>query len=247
MPEIKLFYKNCNCCSGSGSGSASGSGSQAGCDCTFLTNAFDEVNRCDGFDVVTLCKKRFVVNININFSGCLSTPLGSCGSGSGVSGAETGLEVDGSGSASDCLTTCPNCCDLIKSTYQFDLECVGDTLTTENLIDGNCGSNTFFETGSYCLGQRSDKCSYFYITITGSSFEGVFFLPIDNGSFGGYIDFVGIASCNPFLMTGNILFGRAGGVFVFEPCLANCLTVSQDIVLDPACMTGTFTITEALP
>jgi hypothetical protein len=242
MPEIKLFYKNCNCCSGSGSGS----GSQAGCDCTFLTDAFDEVNRCNGFDVVTLCKKRFVVNININFSGCGSTPLSNCGSGSGASGPETGLDGPETGSTPDCLTTCPDCCDLIKSTYQLDLECIGDTLTTENLIDGSCGSNTFFETGSYCLGPRPDKCAYFYITVTGSSFEGVFFLPIDNGSSGGIIDFAGISSCDPFLMTGTLLFGRAGGP-VFEPCLANCLTVPDVGVLDPGCITGTFTITEALP
>jgi len=246
MPEIKLFYKNCNCCSGSGSGSASGSGSQADCDCTFLTNSLTESQRCNGFDVVTLCKKRFVVNISLNFSGCGSTPFANCGSGSGVSGAETGLEVDGSGSASDCLTTCPNCCDLIKPTYQLDLECVGDTLTTKNLIDGNCGSNTFFETGSYCLGPRPDKCAYFYITVTGSTFFGVFFLPIDNGSTGGLTINANVVSCDPFLMSGTLLFGRAGGP-VFEPCLANCLTVPDVGVLDPGCITGTFTITEALP
>ena len=246
MPEIKLFYKNCNCCSGSGSGSASGSGSQADCDCTFLTNSLTESQRCNGFDVVTICKKRFVVNININFSGCGSTPLSSCGSGSGASGAETGLDGPETGSTPDCLTTCPDCCDLIKKSYQFNLECIGDTLTTENLIDGNCGSQTYFETGSYCLGQRSNKCSYFYITVTGSSFEGFFVLPIDNGLLSGYIDFAGIGSCDPFLMTGILLFGRAGGP-VIEPCLANCLTVPDVGVLDPGCITGTFTITEALP
>ena len=135
MPDIKLFYKNCNCCSGSGSGSSSGSGSEASCDCTFLTTSLNEIDRCDGFDVVTLCNKRFVVNININFSGCGSTPIGNCGSGSGASGAETGLDGPETGSTPDCLTTCPDCCELIKSTYQFDLQCIGDTLTTENLID----------------------------------------------------------------------------------------------------------------
>ena len=246
MPEIKLFYKNCNCCSGSGSGSASGSGSQATCDCTFLTASLAEFRRCDGFDVVTLCKKRFVVNISLNFSGCGSTPFANCGSGSGVSGAETGLEVDGSGSASDCLTTCPNCCDLIKSSYQLDLECVGDTLTTENLIDGNCGSNTFFETGSYCLGDRLDKCAYFWITVTGSSFLGAFFLPIDNGYIGGFTIDANVASCDPFLMSGTLNLGQNGRTLV-EPCLANCLTVPDFGVLDPGCITGTFTITEALP
>lgn len=246
MPEIKLFYKNCNCCSGSGSGSASGSGSQADCDCTFLTASLAEFRRCDGFDVVTLCKKRFVVNINLNFSGCGSTPLANCGSGSGASGAETGLIVDGSGSTSDCLTTCPNCCDLIKSGYQLDLECVGDTLTTENLIDGNCGSNTFFETGSYCLGNRLDKCAYFWITVTGSSFLGAFFLPIDNGYIGGFTIDANVASCDPFLMSGTLNLGQNGRTLV-EPCLANCLTVPDVGVLDPGCITGTFTITEALP
>jgi len=211
-----------------------------------LTTSLNEIDRCDGFDVVTLCNKRFVVNININFSGCGSTPIGNCGSGSGASGAETGLDGPETGSTPDCLTTCPDCCELIKSTYQFDLQCIGDTLTTENLIDGSCGSDTFGETGSYCLGQRSDKCTFFYITAIESDFMGVFLLPIDNGASGGLVDFAGISSCDPFLMTGSLLFGRAGAA-TFAPCLSDCLINSELVVLDPSCITATFTITEALP
>jgi hypothetical protein len=243
MPEIKLFYKNCDCCSGSGS-SGSGSGSQLACDCTFLTAGLDDAQHCDGFDVVTLCKKNFVVNIALNFSGCGSTPIGSCGS---VSGMQSGVvDGDSTGSSSDCLTVCPNCCDLVDATYQLNLECVGDTLASTNLIDGNCGSSVDFESGSFCLGKRTNKCTYFYITVTGSTFFGQFFVPIDNQGLQGISYNATIGSCDPFLMFGNLFFGRALGTVV-EPCLANCLTNPVYGVLDPGCISGTFTITEALP
>lgn len=247
MPEIKLFYRNCNCCSGSGS-SGSGSGSAAACDCEFLTAGFDEQLRCDGFPVVTECKKNFVVNIYINFSGCVSTAIGSCGSGSSGLSLESGV-VDGesgSGSTSECLSECPACCDLIPKQFQINLECIGDSLASANLIDGNCGSSLDLATGSTCLGRRSDKCTFFYITITGSSFSGQFFLPIDNGYLGGGVTFANVVSCNPFQLSGSLLFGRAGAP-VTEICLAECLTNNTGTVLDPGCITATFTITEALP
>jgi hypothetical protein len=248
MPEIKLFYKNCNCCSGSGSGSASGSDSQAGCDCRFLTAGFDDNLRCDGFPVVTECKKNFVVNIYINFSGCGSTPIANCSSGSAASGPETGLDIIETGSGSiPCLTTCPNCCDLVPKQLQINLECIDDTLASTNLIDGFCGSSFFDnETGSTCLGRRSDKCTFFIIKISGSSFGGAFAFPIDNGYLAGGIDFANVVSCDPFQLSGSLLFGRAGAP-VTEICLAECLTTNTGTVLDPGCITGTFTITEALP
>jgi len=235
MPEIKLFYKNCNCCSGSGS-----------CGCRFLTAGFDDNLRCDGFPVVTECKKSFVVNIYINFSGCVSTPIANCSNGSAGSGPETGLEVDGSGSGSDCLNECPECCDLVPKQFQINLECIDDTLASTNLIDGLCGSSFFYnETGSTCLGRRTDKCTFFIIKISGSSFEGAFAFPIDNGYLAGGIDFANVVSCDPFQLSGSLLFGRAGAP-VTEICLAECLTTDTGTVLDPGCITGTFTITEAL-
>lgn len=241
MAEIKLFYKSCDCCSGS-----------SGCNCSFLTEGLDDGMLCNGFDVVTKCN--FVVNINLDFSGCGSTPIGSCSSGSSASGAETGLDGPETGSTPDCLTTCPDCCDLINQTYQFNLECVGNTLASENLIDGNCGSSIDFESGSSCLGQRTDKCSFFYISVTGTSFFGQFFVPIDNGGLQGVFTSAFIVSCDPFQMTGFLFFGRALGL-INEPCLAQCLNRTPGFFadIDPAggidtgCISGTFTITEALP
>lgn len=245
MPEIKLFYRNCNCCSGSGS-SGSGTGSGSSCDCTFLTDGFDAPMRCNGSPVVTNCKKNFVVNITLNFSGCGSSPLGSCGSGSG-GGPSTGGDFTGSGS--DCHV-CPSCCELIPRTFQLGLECIGDTLATSNLIDGNCGSSTDFETGSTCLGPRSDKCTYFWIGVFGSSFGGAFFFPLDNWGLAGSVNLWNIDSCNPFQMSGTLFFGRAGAP-MDEPCLAACLGREVGVWLglgsglDPGCITGSFVITEA--
>jgi hypothetical protein len=238
MPEIKLFYSNCDCCVSSGS-SQTGSGSNL-CNCFFVYNFQDDTTPCWGvFNPARQCKKNFVVNINLSFAGCNPSPIGSCSSAS--SGAETGFDGPSTGSASDCLTECPDCCNLIDSSYELNLVCVGNTLTTENLIDGSCGSSADFESGSFCLGKRKNKCTYFYITADGPTFYGQFFIPIDNWGLGGFIQFPSVFSCDPFVMGGGLNFGRDFAP-VLEPCLANCLNG-----LDPVCISGFFTITEAMP
>lgn len=222
MPEYRQFYKNCDCCSGSGSGSGS-----AACDCSFFASL------CGSSPVHTNCKKNFVVNIALDFSGCVGTQMGSCGSGSGISGPETGLIVeDGSGSTgSDCRTTCKPCCELAAFSYELNLECFNQYLST-GFFNGDC----IPPPGGYtCLGGRSN-CPYFEIN-TGLS--GIFSNLFDDGPVTFIFENAVVTSCNPMQINGTF----NGQVSNYSSCLQLCI----DGVFLPTCITGTFTITEALP
>lgn len=225
MPEIKQYYKNCTCC-------GSGSGSQP-CTCSF----FDAI--CSTSPVRTNCKKNFVVNISLDFSGCVGTPIGSCGSGS-TSGAETGLVVDepstGS-SGSECRKTCKNCCDLAPLNYELALECFGNDLAVPK-FNGDCIP---LVGGHDCYGNRLD-CPFFIINANLSGYFGNLFED-------GYLDLIfygaTINSCSPLSISGTF----NGATTNYSSCLRRCLGIEDGGIYDfnPTCITGTFVITEALP
>lgn len=225
MPEFKLFYKNCTCCAGSES---SGSGS-ASCFCSFFNVL------CPTSPVKTNCQKNFVVNITLNFSGCVGTQMGSCGSGSGISGPETGLDVDGSGSTgSDCRKTCKPCCELVPFSYELNLECFNDILAVPEL-NGDC-----IPVGSHeCLGNRLN-CPFFTID---SGLSGYFGNLFDDGYLTIIFNGAILDSCSPLVISGT-LNGIATNL---STCLRSCLEGFNQPEFYPTCITGTFTITEALP
>lgn len=231
MPEFRQFYKNCDCCSGSGSST----GSQP-CDCTFTQTL------CGSSPVFTNCKKNLVVNITLDFSGCVGTQMGSCGSGSGSSGSGLPVQsgvVDGEGSGSsgssgsECRKTCKPCCDLAAFNYELNLECFGDYLSTGFIQDGCLPPPEGFA----CLESR-DGCPYFEINSAGS---GVFLSLFDDGYLSIVFSGATVASCNPFQIDGTL----NGTATALGACLRTCLGDTENI--SPTCITGTFTITEALP
>ena len=247
MPEIKLFYKNCNCCSGSGSGSGSGS-----CSCGFLQSV------CPA---ATECKTRFHVTVNVSFANCGSTPFGSCSSGSGASGAETGLAPpDELGSASSsgsspCLATCPSCCDLVAKKYELDLDCytigsndwalVSPNLTIDPTSPSLCAEWGLEGAQDSCKGPRNG-CTYFSIQVVdGVLIYAIFGTPIDGGMFWGFgaeqflqenllcSSSINVDSCSPIQISGNLLasanMAGAGDIsasifnFLQMPCFGACL------------------------
>jgi hypothetical protein len=270
MPEIKLFYKNCNCCSGSGS---SGSGS---CSCGFLQSVCPEA---------TECKTKFHVTVNVSFANCGSTPFGSCSSGSGASGAETGLDGPETGSGSDCLETCPSCCDLVAKKYELDLDCylIGSNdwaLVSDNLNINPASPSLCAEWGlegaqDSCKGPRNG-CTFFSIQVVdGVLIYAIFGTPIDGGMFWGFgteqflqdnlpcSPSVNVDSCNPLQISGNLLaFANMAGIsdnpntfnYLQMPCFGSCLfpegletATSESIIQRFCCISITYTITEALP
>jgi hypothetical protein len=244
MPEAKFYYPNCSCCSGSGSGSGS-----VLCDCGFFVGA---VANCFGYPVVTDCKKDFVATISFSFSDCGSFPIGSCSSGSGASGAETGLDGPETGSGSDCLATCPNCCDIFPQSVQIDLVCIGtNELVSKNVVSGDGRfSKCFEEIGSVgsCLQYPSalDACNYFYLSNANFvGFYGFFVLRIDYYYATFLIDFFQVLSCEPLQISGTFFMGYVGNQEAALPCLFNCIGASESVDLN--CIKGTFTITESLP
>jgi hypothetical protein len=272
MPEIKLFYKNCDCC---GSGS-SGSGS---CSCGFIQAA------CTGS---TECKTKFHVTINVNFANCGSTPFGSCSSGSGVSGLESGIadpdspSESGSSGSEPCLSTCPSCCDLVASKYELDLDCyetspgtwflINDALTIDPANPSKCAEWGLVGAQDSCKGAR-DGCTYFAIGFANGNFVlASFATAIDGGMLFGFSDQLESAqcnsstvvdSCNPLQISGNLvasasLAGLSNNPNQFNylnmPCFGACLfpegletATLQSIEQRFCCISITFTITEALP
>lgn len=273
MPEIKLFYPNCNCCSGSGS---SGSGS---CDCGFFQGV------CGSSPVFTQCKKTFHVTVNVSFAGCGSTPFGSCGSGSSGSALQSGV-VDGdagSGSGSgSCLEQCPSCCDLVDAKYEMSLQCLQAGPNTWALISdslfldaGNpslCSNWSLDGARDACKGKR-DGCTFFSIQASGSNiYSAAFGTAIDGGMLWGFTDdvlfmpcssFISVDSCEPLQVSGKLLAGAAlSGIsnssstfnYLNMPCFGPCLfpegldSATFDFVNERfCCINMTFTITEALP
>lgn len=256
---IRLYYPNCDCCSGSGS---SGSGS---CSCNFYWASA----LCDS---TTHCPTEYVATIRLNFSGCGSSPIGSCGSGSSgsdteptASGSVIPIGTGSSGSSGSSCRVCPDCCSIANKAWQINLVCVGGDLVSENLIYGAGGSSCFGsgalepQSGSSdCLGFRSDRCLSASIA-GGLTIGGSFWLPLD----GGYLIVesgpLTVSSCNPFLMSGIVGTVRPGGPtistssggFVTDypsiyPCLSPCLDSSYFIANGFfSCVTGTVTVTEA--
>lgn len=275
MPEIKLFYPNCNCCSGSGS---SGSGS---CDCGFFQGV------CGSSPVFTQCKKTFHVTVNVSFAGCGSTPFGSCGSGSAVSGVETGIadpdEPGSSSGSSPCLSECPSCCDLVDKKFEMSLQCLQAGPNTWALISdslfldaGNpslCSNWGLDGAGDACKGKRNG-CTYFSILASGNTiYNANFGTAIDGGMLWGYSDIfdnvvpcspsISVDSCEPLQISGKLLAtaalgGNSNNSSLFNylnmPCFGPCLfpegldSATADFVNERfCCINITFTITEALP
>ena len=236
MPEIKLFYKNCDCC---GSGS-SGSGSNS-CQCAFFTSL------CSTSPVHTNCKTNFVVNIVLDFSGCVGTEIGSCGSGS-ASGSDDGpgsvpkgpaqgsQQTGSSGSSgSECRKTCKSCCDLAPLIYELSLECFDSIIAVPD-FNGECippGG------GFECLENRTN-CSYFEIN---STLNGTFQTLYDDGFIGLNFENATVDSCNPLQISGTFNSAKT----ILSSCLASCLIGSDGFSLSANCINGSFTITEALP
>lgn len=255
MAEIKFFYPNCDCCSGSGS---SGSGP---CSCVF----YKTVLSCPSDDH---CPTDYVATIRLNFSGCGSSPIGSCSSGSsgssGItgSGPTTGGDFEPTGSAdtgSDCRV-CPDCCSIANKVWQINLRCVDSYLASDSFIDGlgsTCfGSNSFDpQTGSSdCLGFRTDRCQGGWVGLggDGSSIVGWFILPLDGGFLYVAVGPFSLSNCNPFLMSGPVTgVGPATGDLAdypsIFPCMNQCLDSSYFTSSGWSCVTGTVTITEAGP
>ncbi len=256
MATVKFFYPNCDCCSGSGSASGS-------CSCSFLWNA--------ALCTVPPCPTSFMATIRLNFSGCGSSTIGSCGS-SGSSGSSDGpstggdFEPTGSASGSDCRT-CPDCCSIANKIWQVELLCLGDNLVSETVIYDGSGSNQCFQsselggqTGSdTCLGFRTDRCYSGVVTSNSGSIDSAFVLPLDGGfitlSSTGMI----VNSCDPFMLSGivsNVSFGeifptsgsRSSPQSLF-PCLFPCISDGffDETGIYASCVTGTVTITELTP
>lgn len=252
MPEIKLFYKNCNCCSGSGSGSASGSGSQATCDCNFFTIT------CPSSPVSTQCETQFVASLSFDFSQCGSFPIGSCASGSSASGAETGLTVDGSGSgsSSDCIQTCPDCCDLLPNNVEIPLTCIGTILISDISTETDPNHSMCIEkieanSGS-CLQvpNSSSACNFMALDSLGTfGVYGSIWLNIDNNFVYLVIDSFSVTSCNPVVVSGSFYMAPLNDLANAFPCLGLCIgtVLENDDLITSECVKGTFTITEALP
>lgn len=276
MPEIKLFYPNCNCCSGSGSQSGSGS-----CSCGF----FESV--CGTSPVYTNCKTKFHVTVNVSFSACGSTPFGSCGSGSSGSALQSGVvdgEAGSSSGSGSCLEQCPSCCDLVDAKYEMDLECLQAGQNTWALISdslfldaGNpslCSTWAVNGATDACKGKR-DGCTYFWILASGSTiYNANFGTAIDGGIFWGYSEIfenivpcnssINLDSCDPLQVTGKLLATAAlvggdsttppGFNYLNMPCFGACLfpegleSATLDFINQRfCCIDITFTITEALP
>lgn len=260
MAEITLVYPNCNCCSGSGSGSGS-------CQCSFF-DAGKALSECSTSSVKTACKTAFYLSVTLSYSQCSGLPIGSCGSA--ASGAETGLTVDGSGSGSaqDCVTDCPSCCDLFSKTFEIPLVCYGDLIVSKNMVDGSpeyieCfggSGNSPFIGGSIgsCLTYK--KCPYFVFTSDGT---GHLALPIDHWVLHfyipGYNGNISVDSCDPLQITMNSEAFCGDQVNdISAPCLANCLGrngweypswIDQDLTLadvkfDCSCIKATMILTE---
>lgn len=210
MVELKFFYPNCDCCSGSGS---SGSGP---CNCVF----YKTVMSCPS---ETHCPTDYVATIRLNFSGCGSSPIGSCGS-SGSSGSDTEPTLSGSvipigtgstgssGSGSDCRI-CPSCCTIANKVWQINLRCVDAYLASDNIVQGagsapQCfGLNAFgAQSGSdTCLGFRGDRCNTGWVGLGGGgNVVGWFTLALDGGFL--YISAIPftLSNCDPFLMSAPV-------------------------------------------
>lgn len=251
MPELNFFYPNCDCCSGSGS---SGSGS---CNCVFYKTLLS----CPD---ATHCPTEYVATIRLNFTGCGSSPIGSCSTGS--SGSSTGggpstggdFEPTGSASGSDCRV-CPDCCSIASKVWQINLQCVDSWLASDSFIGsaaGSCFGDGFGagQTGSdTCVGFRNDRCVGGQVGgASAGSIAGIFVVPMD----GGYL-YVGansfsVSSCDPFLMSGIVSaispFWEAPDLSDYNlvfPCLSQCLDSSYLESGIWSCVTGTVTITEA--
>lgn len=234
MPEVKLFYPNCNCCSGSGSGSGS-------CGCSFFSSL------CPSAPVYLGCDTTFSVTVRFSFSACVHGSLGSCGSGSSGGGPSTGGDFEPTGSSGSDCSICPSCCDLIPRTITFSLACIGSILTTTNMVSatGACTDPSTNEEGGSCKGYRTDRCPYFQLASTGS---GQVWIPVDSGGIYGTISLFSLDACNPLQITGSISFSNAtvvngSGGEAFAPCLAACVGL-DGTVYDWDCITATFTITE---
>lgn len=274
MPDqVRLFYPNCTCC-----GSASGSGSGS-CACYFFnedwlaslygTGSASPIN--DGWgdcpSATPPCSKTgFVLTLYMNYNGCGSKPVGSCGSGSSGSasggGPSTGgdFEPTGSGSSGSCLSTCPSCCDIFLTRYEFNLVCSGDCMFTDNLDNPTKNCTSWPTEYAACKGAQPD-CNWAWICRTANSatlnrgyiglaIDGnLIFLPISNPS---------LVSCSPLVVTGsgdlssysNPNFGGAvfeGGASISD-CLINCFGgqfFGNDGIADLSCVTYTWALTEA--
>jgi hypothetical protein len=245
MPEIKLFYKNCNCCSGSGS---SGSGSQA-CGCNFFSST------CSSSPVHNECKTDFVASISFDFSECGSFPIGSCGSGSAASGAETGLDGPETGSGSDCIQTCPDCCDLLPDNVEIPLTCVGSLLISDISSETDpkyaaCKEKIETNAGS-CLQvpNNSNACNFMYLDSSATSGTyGNIWLNIDNNFVYLVIDGFSVTSCEPVVVSGSFYMAPLNDIANAFPCLGPCIgtVLTDDDLITSECVKGTFTITEAL-
>ncbi len=257
MPELRLFYQNCNCCSGSGS---SGSGS---CQCNFFRSDLD-FGECSSYPVSQECQTEFYLTVNLSFSHCSGLPIGSCGSGSLASGVVDGSET---GSVADCVTECPNCCDLFDFNFEIPLICLGQTLVSKNLVVDSPEYNECFSGSAPLAGYGSigsclkhKKCPYFVLSSDGT---GHLAIPIDNWPLHfyipGYDGGFSIDSCNPLQITINAS-AFSGDLIndISAPCLANCfgrnglkyptwvdqgLTLA-DVTFDASCIKATMTITE---
>lgn len=260
MPTLRFFYPNCDCCSGSGS---SGSGS---CNCLFYTVTAG----CNGEAVGGHCPTDYVATIRLNFSGCGSSPIGSCGS-SGSSGSDTEPTASGSvipiesgssgssGSGSDCHI-CPSCCVIANKAWQITLRCIDFYLASDSFIStygSTCfGSSAFSgQSGSdNCVGFRTDRCNGGQVIAGGDgiSITGTFIVPLDGGFLYIGVNNFSVSSCNPFLMSGTVSsvtplytstdYSAYSSVF---PCLSACLDSSYLGGGGWSCVTGTVTVTEA--
>jgi hypothetical protein len=163
--------------------------------------------------------------------------MGSCGSGSGISGPETGLDVeDGSGSTgSDCRKTCKPCCELAAFSFELNLKCFNFDSTPYLSTGFFGGVNCFPPDGFPCLGNLPD-CDYFEI---GQGLSGYLVHTFDDASVIFLFKDAIVTSCNPVQINGTL----NGQVSNYSSCLQLCI----DGVFLPTCIAGTFTITEALP
>lgn len=252
VPEMITFFTNCDCCEEPEPYCAckkppSGVGPQ--------TDGFFKA--CEGFPIWEDCKRDFVASINLDFSQC-SNGFGSCGSGSNGFDFTGSEATSGSGS---CLGSCPSCCDLIPRSLEFNLKCqclpFDKYLMDIGLLYADCylSSVNLFDPDEKCVYQnpyliencrnfRFDKCNYFILHSSG--FLRMYFNVEDANILGTNMPFgvipmeaMQITSCDPLVMTGNIrLFENIGG-FRRMKCIYECGGIS--------CITGTVTITEALP
>ncbi len=272
MPTQKIFIANCPCCSGSGSGSGSsvsGSGLPAGI-CLF----FDNICSGNSFNFETFLK----ATVTLDFSNCLNTPIGSCTSGSLASLVVDGDPVTGSGS---CRSTCPSCCDLVPQTFEFDLVCFDDSSTGQSYLmskdlwslyagDNRCFLGDALIEPDGCLGNRSDRCSWFILSTDvgrNNITTAEVVLPVDYGNIYGVAlsddqlgfpcqSSISLDSCDPLLISGNMVAGLTYGVSAeYLPCLRPCLFPEGNLGDLPSstyqnrlcCISMTFAITENLP